>query len=283
MLVSPTTSIAQQGSDTLPRLGQINFVNCLPVVVPMRRSDWQQNAHITYANPAELNLAFEQNLLDIGAMSSFYFLKNGTLRLVENLSISSDGAVASVMCYSKKPLSMLQSSVIAVPTSSATSVNLLLVLLKEVFNIRPYLKYSSNPCINDDEVDAALVIGDQALDAELFWSRKLVRADLGEWWRIVTGLPMVFGVWAAKMDWAEKNPLQFAAISASLVAAVKTGLSADFAEVVAEGCTRTGMSETRIQQYFKRDLNYEMTARHIEGLELYGDLCVKHGLFDLHD
>jgi chorismate dehydratase len=280
MLVIEEKSTVQLRSEVLPRLGQINFVNCLPVVVPMRRSDWQHKAEVFYATPSDLNYAFAQNKLDIGAMSSFHYLLNGTLQLVDGLSISSDGAVASVMCYSKKPLGELHNACIAVPTSSATSINLLCLLLLEVFGAVPQLTYTESPNIDDPRFDAVLVIGDQALKAELLWSKKLVRADLGEWWRIVTGLPMVFGVWAAGKEWAARNPEQFVSIADSLRSAAASGLSSDLEAVIAEGCSRTGMSTQRIHQYFTRDLNYELTDRHLQGLARYGELCAKHGLFN---
>jgi len=279
MLVVPEKSRSKQLSGALPRLGQINFVNSLPVVLPMMENQWQANAEVTYATPAALNEAFERKELDVGAMSSFYFLKNGTLRLVEDLSISSDGAVTSVICYSKVPLAALDGARVAVPTSSATSINLLLVLLREVFGAVPQLTACHEPNLIDGQFDAALVIGDQALHAERAWDKQLVRADLGEWWRINTALPMVFGLWAAREAWVLENPESFAAISCDLKEAVSIGLTSRFTEVVAEGCRRTGMPPERIKQYFTSDLSYVLSERHLEGLALYGELCRKHGLF----
>ncbi|MGH9549815.1 MAG: menaquinone biosynthetic enzyme MqnA/MqnD family protein [Terriglobales bacterium] len=280
MLLAQETTTVQLGKVALPRLGQINFVNCLPVVVPMEELQWRSQADITYATPQELNQAFERNELDIGAMSSFYFLKNGTLKLIEGLSISSDGAVASVMCYSKVPLNELNGARIAVPAASATSVNLLRVLLLEVFGAVPEVVDRQSPTIADADVQAALVFGDQALYAEENYGRRLVRADLGEWWRINTGLPMVFGLWAAHTQWADANPTSFDRISAALNCAVREGLTTRFDTVVEEGCRRTGLSLERIRRYFTADLNYELTDRHLAGLIEYGTLCKKHGLFN---
>lgn len=280
MLLTAEQSTFKPGEQRLPRLGQINFVNCLPVVVPMEQTDWTQRAEIRYDAPAKLNQAFELGELDIGAMSSFYFLKDGALKLVEGLSISSDGAVASVMCYSKVPLKDLDGARIAVPAASATSVNLMRVLLLEVFGARASMVDCQKPDIERDDVEAVLVFGDHALACETAWSRRLVRADLGEWWRINTGLPMVFGLWAARNEWVDRNNAAFDEISASLREAVAAGLGSQFPAVVAEGCRRTGLSETRIRQYFCGDLNYRMTDRHLLALEQYALLCRKHGLFD---
>jgi len=278
MLVVPEKISIDKGSIALPRLGQINFVNCLPVVVPMRQTQWQKNAQVVYATPSQLNQSYEDGTLDIGAMSSFFFLKNGQMELVDGLSIASEGAVGSVMCYSKIPLSKLHGARIAVPTSSATSIALLTVLLRELFSAVPELVVCDSPDIERDDLDAALVIGDQALAAEMNWSRKLVCADMGEWWRINTGLPMVFGVWAARRSWVLSANASFKTISHDLREAVATGLTTLFPEVIQEGCARTGMPAKRMVKYFKAELNFELTERHKEGLEKYRQLCLKHGL-----
>jgi predicted solute-binding protein len=86
-------------------------------------------------------------------------------------------------------------------------------------------------------------------------------------------------VWAAQSHWVAANQRSFDEISKTLRQACATGLGAKFDAVVKEGCARTGMSEVRMQKYFRRDLNYKMTSRHRQGLELYGELCEKHGLF----
>jgi chorismate dehydratase len=123
------------------------------------------------------------------------------------------------------------------------------------------------------------VFGDQALAAEDAWDRKLVKADLGEWWRINTGLPMVFGLWGARKAWLSDNQESFKSISRSLREAKDRGLSTMLPQVVAEGVRRTGLPVDRVTRYFTRDLNYKMTDRHGKALAEYGKLCAKHGLF----
>jgi chorismate dehydratase len=175
-------------------------------------------------------------------------------------------------------LSQLNGARIAVPESSASSVSLLLLLLKELFGATPELVPVSKPEIADPDIDAALIFGDQALLVEGVWDKKLVKADLGEWWRINTGLPMVFGLWAANAQWASANRELFQGISQSLREARTRGLTTLFSAVVEEGVRRTGLSYERIRRYYTTDLNYEMTARHKLALEEYGKLCRKHGI-----
>lgn len=259
--------------------GQINFVNCLPIVVPMNATEFGEN--VRYGTPSELNAAFEQGFLDAGAMSSFYFLRSPNLKLIPDICIASEGAVSSVMCYSKRPLGQLDGQRVSVPVSSATSTNLLRILLMEVFGVRPKIIQVSSPDIDDPDIAAVLVIGDHALKVHDLWKKKYVTADLGEWWHINYQLPMVFGLWAARRDWAKDNHDEFLALCKVLRDSVASGLDEMFEQVLDQGCKKTGLSRERMIRYFKRDLQYTMTPRHLAGLRKFGELSRKHGFFDL--
>ncbi len=277
MQVQPSVAAIGTGaaSQEIPRLGQISFINCLPVALPI---DWGYvpvSAQVFYGSPSELNARMADGALDIGAMSSFFFLQHGGLDLVRGLSISCDGAVGSVLFFSKLPLNQLAGKRIAVPASSATSVNLLRVLLLDQMNIPVEVVVQSEPSPEEPGVQGALVIGDLALRMDVEWSLKYRRIDLGQWWLSRTGLPMVFGLWAARSDWASQHREQFEAVSEALVHSVEAGLGALLPAVVSEAKDRTALDELRLQRYFQQQLNYELAPRHMAGLEHFNKLC--HG------
>jgi chorismate dehydratase len=278
MLLLPNRTLTEARTTVLPRLGQINFVNCLPITVPLLRSDLCQKADIVMGTPTELNGAFAEGLLDIGVMSSFHYLRSSDIDLMPGLSISSRGAVGSVVCYSKVELNKLDKARVAVPHCSATSINLLLVLLAEVFGVEPKLVYEDEPNVEDADIQAALVIGDRALAVEESWSKRFVRADLGEWWRINFDLPMVFAVWGARGSFVQQHGEQFVTIVDALRNSVKAGLGPMFQEVLQEACRRTAMSEERMRYYFTQELDFALGDRHLMSLELYRSFCEKHGL-----
>lgn len=225
------------------RLGQINFINSLPVIVPMMRHCDTSKAEIILGTPAELNKQYAENLLDLGAMSSFFYLQTSDMQLVPGISISSVGEVGSVLFFSKKPVAELSKCRIAVPMSSATSINLLRVLLKEEFDVEPLLVNASAPDLDRDDLDGALVIGDRALLVDPEWAQKYHRLDMGAWWFSNYQLPMTFGVWAAKTAWVESNPELFSEISAALVQARKDGITIDLDRVIEQS-----MSDCRFQE-----------------------------------
>lgn len=262
----------------LPRLGQISFINNLPVVLPIEQGLVDIAADTTYANPAELNDAYATGLLDIGAMSSFFYLQQKDYALVETVSISSMREVGSVLFFCKERPQALNGATVAVPSSSATSINLLRVLLLERYGVSVDLVVEAKPDIEKTDYAGALVIGDQALHFDSTWSQSYQRVDLGEWWHRDTGLPMVFGVWAAVGSWKRDNEGGFALISDALGQAAAMGLNEQFASVVKVAMERTGLNTDTLHRYYKHQLNYEMTRAHKEGLELYRRLCTKHGL-----
>lgn len=265
--------------ESLPRLGQISFINSLPIVLPVQSGHVAIAAQTIYGSPSELNAMYASNQLDMGAMSSFYFLQTGNLQLVPDISISSDGPVGSVLFFSKVSPHKLNGAKIAVPASSATSVNLLKILLAEQLNCKPIFCVESEPSLEGTDVLGALVIGDRALAFDNEWSRHYWRADLGQWWQARTGLPMVFGVWAARQEWAARNEQHFLAICNTLRLSAQLGLSSLFPLVMNEARNRTALPPDRLQRYYFKELNFHLGERHRRALELFADLCRKHGIF----
>jgi chorismate dehydratase len=278
-LVQPVSNLqsAISNPQPLPRLGQLSFINTLPVTIPFEKNHMQLPAIITTGTPMELNQGYAKGQLDLGAMSSFFYLQQQDLVLLPDVSISCDGPVGSVLFFSKVSPDKLHNARIAVPSSSATSVNLLRVLLKEHFNISVTCITSCQPALDDPATSGALVIGDRAMEVDANWSNLAWRADLGQWWSNQYGLPMVFGLWAAREQWVNANQEQFTQVSSMLGQAALRGLSDLFGAVMTEAAKRTGFETHVLQRYYKQQLNFEFTTRHHQGLNLFRALCLKHG------
>ncbi len=263
------------------RLGQINFVNCLPVVLPIAQGRVVlENAESVFAQPAQLNAWYADGTLDLGAMSSFHYLASDNhLELVQGLSISSDGPVGSVLLFSSQELSKLNGRTVQVPKSSATSVNLMRVLLWETYGVSVELEPVDSPQMPDEQnkVVASLIFGDHALKCDHEWSKTALRKDLGQWWRDSYGVPMVYGLWAARKEWLAQSENQsvYSDTTAKLLESLDIGLTSMLPDVIEEAVRRTGLSRAAIESYYLRQLNFEMTSRHLDGLEIYRRLCQK--------
>jgi chorismate dehydratase len=271
--------MASLGEQKLPRVGQIGFINSLPVTLPIDRRLVDIGAELVLDTPTGLNARYAEGSLDLGAMSTFFYLKSRSMTLIPRLSISGDGAVGSVLYFGKNKPNKAKPFRIAVPFASATSVCLVQVLFMEQFGIMPQTVPMEKPNLGDD-VDGALVIGDYALSVDADWSGLYDRQDLGKWWNSIFDLPMVFGLWASRTSFSERHPVEFSAISDGLVQALNVGLGDAFADVVEEAHKRTGHSIVRLEHYYRHELDFTFTDRHRVALEKYESLCIQHGLLN---
>ncbi len=261
------------------RLGLINYVNSLPIVLPIMRDQVKVNAQVILAEPSELNALYAANQLDCGAMSAFAFLEQNNLELIPGISISSQGAVGSVLFFSKKPIEKQPPLKISVPKASATSVNALLLLLAEQTKEKPVLITVDKPDLANTDVDAVLVIGDRALLVDESWSEKYYRYDLGQWWYDTFALPMVFAVFARRVP----GNVRLDELGQGLINATKFGLSEFFTAVLDEAQARTRLNRNRLEHYFQSELNFGWSAKHKQALEKYESLCRHSGLLAAKD
>ena len=174
-------------------LGKVAFVNCDPLFHELPKP-WE----ILHAPPSWLTGHVLRKDCLLAPIPTADFAKNSdTLQLLPNICIASDGAVGSVLLFGNTDPSMMRD--IALPTDSATSRKLCMWLLKQMgLNPRPV---DMGPDLSQmlDRCDGALLIGDRALD-EAARHPELVRMDLGQAWKDLTGFPMVFAVYAARKD-----------------------------------------------------------------------------------
>jgi chorismate dehydratase len=267
-----------QGSP-LPRLGQIAYINCLPVTLPITLGLVDIQAEVEFASPSELNTAYAAGRLDLGAMSTSYYVENKEkMTLIPRLSIASDGSVGSVLFFYRKHPTAGNAFRIAVPTASATSVRLLKILFEEEFSFPCEVVSATRPDLQDQFFHGALVFGDHALAVDEAWSDLYLRKDLGAWWKARTGLPMVFGVWAARTAWASFHQSEFEQISETLTASVKLGLGKAFPDVIAEAQRRTGLSVARLQRYYRDELDFGFGEAHIQTIRKYESFCRGHAI-----
>ena len=262
------------------RLGQFSFINSLPIVLPLVKGQVAIEADVTFDAPARLNKLIAEGSLDVSAVSSYEYLSRQDLAYIPDVSISCRGAVGSVLLFSKHSLEDLarEDRLLVTSAQSASSVNLLRVLMLEQFGQLPQISADINPQIDVDGIDAVLVIGDRALEVDTTWSMRYLRIDMGDWWYRTFNLPMVFGLWAARMDWIQDNPSAYATMSDALRRSKLLGLSDSFDQVLDEAEQRTGLARTRLQHYYQTQLDFDLTPEHLEGMKLYKSLLQKHGL-----
>ncbi|HEY7222267.1 MAG TPA: menaquinone biosynthesis protein [Micromonosporaceae bacterium] len=192
-----------------PRVGHIQFLNCLPLYWGLMRSGALLGVDLHKDTPDRLNDALVAGDLDIGPISLVEYLRHTEeLLLLPDLAVGSDGPVLSVNLVSTRELAQLDGARVALGSTSRTGVLLARMLLESRHGARPQY-FGCPPDLTEMllEADAAVLIGDAALRARTeAAARGLAVTDLGQAWREWTGLPMVFAVWAVRRDFAADNP-----------------------------------------------------------------------------
>jgi len=180
------------------KLGAIDYLNCYPFYYHMLEKKPVKGVDIVPAIPSELNRMLKSGELDMSPVSSAVYTElQDEVTLLREFCLSSVGYVRSVVLISTMPIEYLNGKKVGLSTSSQTSVALLKILLQKYYGLQP--EYVSSPPFPElDELDAALVIGN---DAMLPMKQKIPYIyDLGDLWMRHTGHPVVFAVFALRND-----------------------------------------------------------------------------------
>src|SRR5258706_16463029 len=152
---------------------------------------------LTFRVPSECADLVASGAVEIGNIPAIEMFRQN-LQMVPGLGVAARGAVRSILLVSKRPLAEIRT--LAADSSSRTSVALTRIILSRRYGVEPeFHPHAPDLAAMLDQADAALIIGDPALRLDRTALPYLV-ADLGEEWTEMTGLPMVFAVWAGHKE-----------------------------------------------------------------------------------
>ncbi len=241
-------------------IGRVSFINCEPLFYGLEDT-WG----VLPAPPSWLTGHLIRRDCILAPIPAADYAKNSDkLVLVPDLSISSKGEVGSVLLFGRKDISEMHS--IALPSDSATSVTLLKFLIKHR-NLEPeYVEMGPDLMGMLAKCDGCLLIGDRALEAARDHP-ELIKMDLGEEWKNVSGHPMVFGVFAARKDSdIDSVKAAYTALIQRLVA-FETN-SAVRKEVIQISSKKSSQSVDRLERYFGEVIN-RMEPEDMTGLKQF--------------
>jgi chorismate dehydratase len=249
-----------------PRVGHIQFLNCLPLYWGLAYSGALLDVELTKDTPDRLNDALVAGELDIGPISVVEYLRHADdLLVLPDLAVGSDGPVLSVVMVSSVPTEQIRS--VALGSTSRTSVLLAKLLLEQTYGLRPsYAVMPPDIGAMLREADAAVVIGDTALRATFIDAPRLDLSliDLGAAWRDISGLPMVFALWAARRDYARRQPEQVRKVAGAFRSSLDLALSR--VDEVAEAAARWEAFEPDVLARYFKTLDFRLGPRQQEGL-----------------
>jgi chorismate dehydratase len=262
-----------------PRVGHIQFLNCLPLYWGLMRSGALLDVDLHKDSPDRLNAALVAGDLDIGPISLVEYLRHADeLLLLPDIAVGSDGPVLSVNLVSTVPPAELDGRRVALGSTSRTGVMLARMLLAGRYGASPDY-FDCPPDLTEMllEADGAVLIGDVALRALYEAPRRgLTVTDLGQAWREWTGLPMVFAVWAARRDFAQANPGQVKDVHEAFVRSRELCLS-ELDEVATAAARWEPFDAATLVEYF-RVLDFSLGDRQVAGVREFARRAAELGV-----
>ena len=244
--------------ESKPRVCAVSFLNTVPLVWGMLHGEQRRLFELSFAVPSECADQLQEGRADIGIVPAVE-LNRQRLEILRGTGIACRGPVRSILLISKVPFSQIRR--LAADSSSRTSVMLSRIILSKKYGAEPAL-VSHPPDLPAmlQVCEAALIIGDPALLIDP--SRLPYRAlDLGDEWMEMTGLPMVFAVWAARHGSPVHDPAPF-------IESLRFGLE-HLEEIVREYHPKVGISADLARAYLTRHIAFELGEAEYSGLSLF--------------
>lgn len=248
------------------RLGAVSYLNTKPLVYGL--DAFPDRFDVRFDVPSKCAALLHDGQVDLGLIPAIEYLR-GDYRIVPDVSIASDGPVATVAIFTRKAIADIRT--LALDLSSRTSVALTRVLCARHWRIQP----SFTPAEPDLEAmlaraDAALVIGDPAFDIDPARSG-VDKIDLGAEWQAFTGLPFVYAMWVGRPGAAMPSDCRALQEARDRGVAHLAGIARD----VSGGDPDV---ERRSLAYLRDNLKYGLGEGELAGLRRFHELAVDIGL-----
>ncbi|MCY4585808.1 MAG: menaquinone biosynthesis protein [Bryobacterales bacterium] len=247
------------------RVSAVRFLNTSPLVWGLLHGPQRGIFDVHFSLPSECAEELRTGEADIGLVPAIELASQPDLIVLPGCSVACRGAVRSILFFSRKPIEEVES--IAADAGSRTAVVLAQIWLARKFGLRPRVR-PYPPQLDEmlERADAALIIGDPALHLDPGLSewrgRPLFVHDLGAEWVEMTGLPMVFAVWAVKNLAADPDdPAVFQASAAYGFAHID--------EIVRREGVERGYPADLARRYLTENISYEFGAAEQSSLEYF--------------
>jgi cyclic dehypoxanthinyl futalosine synthase len=234
------------------RAAAVSFLNAWPLTAGLERSG---RIELVLAEPSRCAAMLEAGEVDL-ALVSVGALPGGEFEIVPGIAIGADGPVQTVVLAGEQSPAIWDE--VFLDTASRTSHVLTKIVLDEM-GVRP--RYTLLPAVEGlaraKGTKGALVIGDRGFD---------VRAnhviDLGREWNRLTGLPMIFALWAARPGRVSPEDVQELSRAAQHGLGIRTELAQKFA-------AEKGGDPERYRRYLTQRIRYGLGPYELEGLETF--------------
>ena len=239
------------------KVGAVSYLNTKPLLYGFEKGVMKEEIELMIDHPGNIATALLNGSIDIGLVPVAILPQMNNYFIVSDYGITADGAVASVCLFSEVPLEQIE--IVLLDYQSRTSVELVQYLFKNYWKREVIFKDADADFLHHIKgTTAAVVIGDRAFEQRTISSFIF---DLGEAWKLHTGLPFVFAAWVSN------KPVEPQFITA-FNSANQYGLQ-HLEEVVAAN----PYSSFNLYCYYTQYIQYELSDAKLQGMELFLEWC----------
>lgn len=242
-----------------PKVCAVSYLNTVPLVWGAVEGAQKQAIDLSFAVPSVCASRVAEGIADVGLVPVYELDRLG-FGWIPGLGIASRGAVRSILLVSSVEPGRIRR--LAADSGSRTSVQLARIILAERYGATPEV-FAAPPVVETmlENADAALLIGDAALAIDPV-DCGLNCLDLGDEWNELTGLPMVFAVWAGRPQVLTPS------LEASLNASAQYGL-AQLDRIIEHEAARRGFPVALVEQYLTRHVQFLLGPEDEQGMQAY--------------
>jgi chorismate dehydratase len=250
------------------RISLVHYLNSAPLGWAFLHGPFREKFEVVPSSPADCADQLSRGEVDIGLIPSIEYERIPNLQIIPGISIASLAAVRSILLIKHKGVQTIGS--VALDTNSRTSVALTRILLHANMGIHPeFYPSAPDPAVMLRKCDAALLIGDAALKIRL---EEYETTDLAELWVQWQKKPFVFAFWACRTD-APLPP----DLNSVFQEAKHWGLGKRD-EIASVFSRSLNLPKAFLEDYLRKNIDYDLGPRHIEGLEQFYRLAKEEDL-----
>ncbi len=242
------------------RAAAVSFLNARPLTAALEGSS---RVELVLAEPSRCATLLERGEVE-AALLPVAALAGQDYELVPGIAIGSDGAVSTVILAGEQ--SPVVWDEVFLDTASRTSQVLAKVALA-ARGVHP--RFTPMPAADGlaraRGTKGALVIGDRAFDAQ---ANHVL--DLGREWTHLSGLPMIFAVWAARPGALRPEDV------AEITRAAREGLGMR-TEIAQAFARERGGDPERYRRYLTRRVRYGLGPYELQGMEAFLTRAAEQG------
>ena len=244
-------------------IGKIPYLNSVPFYHHFEKRQFK----ILPVTPRRMGVLSQQGQIDAGLFSLVDFLKQREHIEMLNFCIATRDQVKSVMLFSNYGWNDLKGKTIGITDETATSVQLLRVLLEKKYGVTAKLERMHSGVNNFSDYDAVLLIGDEALRHNKTGLHGFeLTYDLASEWYTWHKLPFVFAVWAVKRSLPEGQKSELQSV---ITASLDKGEN-DLLGISTLPAKQLGLPQNQAVEYLQ-GFNYRLGERERQAIDIFSN------------